>query len=70
MAKTQITHKQQYLWRLERKSALYLIGKTIKISYLNHQHYIKISDFMEKRELENYYESDCERCTKLCKIES
>lgn len=43
--KMQITVKHQYSWRLEQKSPLRLIGKSIRISCKEGEHYSKIPEF-------------------------
>lgn len=43
--KMQIFLKQQYSWKLEKKKSFRLIGKSIRISYKNHEQYIKIPEF-------------------------
>lgn len=43
--KMQIMYKQKYSWKLETKQSLRLIGKSIKISYRDNEHYLKIPEF-------------------------
>lgn len=43
--KMQITVKQKYSWELKRKESLRLIGKTIRVSCVNNEHYSKIPEF-------------------------
>lgn len=43
--KMQLHSKQQYAWRLEQKNAFRLIGKKIKVSRQNNEHYSKIPEF-------------------------
>lgn len=51
MPKMQIADKQKYSWKLEQKPGLRLIGKSIKVSCANNEHYSKIPEFW----------SDCQR---------
>ena len=43
--KMQITSKQKYSWKLERKQSLRLVGKGVKISCADNEHYLKIPKF-------------------------
>ncbi|MDO5539693.1 MAG: effector binding domain-containing protein [Eubacteriales bacterium] len=43
--KMQIAGEQQYVWKLERKKAFRLIGKSIRVSCINNKHYEKIPEF-------------------------
>ncbi|MGC4018467.1 MAG: AraC family transcriptional regulator [Muricomes sp.] len=43
--KMQISQSQEYSWRLEQKNSFRLIGKSIKVSCQDNQHYIKIPEF-------------------------
>lgn len=43
--KMQITSKQKYSWKLEKKKIIRLIGKSIKLSCINNEHYLKIPEF-------------------------
>lgn len=45
MPKMQVAEKQKFLWRLERKPSLRLIGKSIKVSCVNNEHYQKVPEF-------------------------
>ena len=45
MPKMQITSKQKYSWKLERKQSLRLVGKGVKISCADNEHYLKIPEF-------------------------
>ena len=45
MPKMQIMYKQKYSWKLERKQSLRLIGKSIKVSYTDNEHFLKIPEF-------------------------
>ena len=45
MPKMQILYDQQYSWRIEKKSPLRLIGKSIKVSCVNGEHYVEIPRF-------------------------
>lgn len=43
--KMQIAAKQEYRWRLEQKGAFRLMGKSVRVSRRNEQHYTKIPAF-------------------------
>lgn len=47
MPKMQITSKQKYSWKLERKQRLRLVGKSVRISCANNEHYVKIPEFWD-----------------------
>lgn len=43
--KMQIMYDSNYSWKLEKKNGFRLIGKSIKVSCLNNEHYSKIPEF-------------------------
>ena len=45
LPKMQITDKQKYSWKLERKPSLRFIGKSTRISCVNNEHFLKIPEF-------------------------
>lgn len=55
ISKMQITYQNQYSWRIEHKLAFYLIGKTVKISCINNQHYTKIPEFWHECQKDGTY---------------
>lgn len=55
MPKMQIAQKQQYTWKIEKKEPLRLIGKCIKISCVNNEHYKKIPEFWSECQKNGIY---------------
>lgn len=55
MPKMQITEKQQYSWKIEKRSAFRLIGKRIKVSCENNEHYKKIPEFWSECQKDGTY---------------
>lgn len=55
MPKMQIAQNQQYAWKLERKEAFRLIGKSTKISCINNEHYQKIPEFWSSCQKDGTY---------------
>ena len=53
--KMQISSKQQYSWRIERQSAFRMIGKSIKLSTINHAHYQGILEFWSECQMNGTY---------------
>ncbi|MCD8356099.1 MAG: AraC family transcriptional regulator [Clostridia bacterium] len=53
--KMQLYTKQQYSWKLEKKSSFRLIGKSIKVSCKDNAHYIKIPEFWNECQRNGVY---------------
>ncbi len=55
MPKMQPLQKEQYSWRLEKKPALHLTGKSTKISCVRNEHYQKIPAFWNECQKNGIY---------------
>lgn len=55
MPKMQILYRQDYSWRIEEKAAFRLVGKSIKVSCVNNEHYAKIPEFWSQCQKNGVY---------------
>lgn len=55
VSKMQIAARQEYRWRLEQKGAFRLIGRSIRVSRRNGQHYTKIPGFWGECQKDGYF---------------